>query len=83
MLRFLGLQDTWRKRTTQSCESWEWVATSVDSSNGAFTVFVSVKKCVRNKEMILRILQDLREGGGLDFKELESNREYLVYICRT
>ena len=37
-------------------------------------VFVSDKTWLRMKEMIFRITQALKEGGGLDFKELEKIR---------
>ena len=33
--------------------------------------------------MIARITKELEEGGGLDFRKLERDRGYLVYISRT
>ena len=47
-------------------------------------VFVSEKKWITTKENILRISLELEEKGGLvDFKQLEKDRGYLVYISRT
>ena len=57
--------------------------TSVDSSKGSVTVFVSVKNLLRSKEIILRITKELGEGSNIDFKELETDRGFLVNISRT
>ena len=47
-------------------------------------MFVSVKKWVRIKDIFLRISLELEEEGGyLDFKKLEKDRDYLINISRT
>ena len=83
MLSFLGLQDAYKKRTVPSQESREWAGTSFDSMEGVVTVFLSDKKWGRSKEIIVRIIIELSDGGRLDFKELEKDRGCLVYISRT
>ena len=83
MLGYLGIQDACRKRTAPSREPGELAGTSVDLSNLSVTVFVSVKKWLRSKEIILRITEELGEGIHIDFKELEKDRGFLVYISRT
>ena len=55
----------------------------MDSTKGVVTVFVSDKKWEKSKAIILRITVELSEGRGLDFKESEKDRRYLVYISRT
>ena len=55
----------------------------MDLTKGVVTVFVSDKKWEKSKEIILRITVELSEGRGLDFKESEKDRRYLVYISRT
>ena len=55
ILGYLGIQDACRKRTAPSQESGERTGTSVDSSRGLATMFVSVKKWLRSKEIILWI----------------------------
>ena len=42
----------------------------IASSKGDVAVFVSQKKWLRSKEVILQIALELEEEGGLDFKEL-------------
>ena len=83
MLGYLGIQDDCRKRTTPTREHGELAGTSVDLSKMSVTVFVSVKKWLRSKEIILRITEGLGEGIHIDFKELEKDRDFLVYISRT
>jgi len=46
-------------------------------------MFFSVNKWLISKEIILRIIKELGEDDGLDFKELEKDCGYLVYISRT
>ena len=83
MICYLGIQDACRKRTAPSQESGERTGTSVDSSRGLATMFVSVKKWLRSKEIILRIIKEFGEDGRFDFKELDKDRGYLVHILRT
>ena len=83
MLGYLGIQGACRKRTAPSRESGAWDGTSADSSKKSVTVFVSVKKWLRSKETIIRITKELGEGRNIDFKELEKDRGFLVYISRT
>ena len=68
MLCFLGIQDACRKRTAPSQESEEWTGTSMDSTDDSVTVFVSVKKWGKSKDIILRVTIELSEVEGLDFK---------------
>ena len=83
LLGYLVIQDACRKRTAPSQEHREWAGTSVESPKGLATMFVSHKKWLRSKEVILWFIQELGEDGMLDFKELERDRGYLVYISRT
>ena len=83
LLGYLGIQDACRKRTAPSQEPGEWAGTSVESSKELATMFVSQKKWLKSKEIILRIIQKLGEDGLLDFKELERDRGYPFYISRT
>ena len=47
-------------------------------------VFLSVKKWIRTKKIILCIFLELEEEGGfLDFNQLEKDHGYLIYISRT
>ena len=46
-------------------------------------MFVAVKNLLRSKEIILRITKELGEGSNIDFKELETDRGFLVNISRT
>ena len=46
-------------------------------------MFVSNNKWEKGKAIILRITVELCEGVGLDQKQLEKDRGYLVYISRT
>ena len=79
----MGIQDAFRKITIHSQEPGEWDRISIDLSKGCITVFLSDKKWLRSKKIISRITKELEEGGGLDFKKLEGNWGYLVYISRT
>ena len=84
MLCYLGIQDACRKRTSPSKEPGELEGTSIDASKGLVTVFVSVKKWIKTNEIILHISLELEEEGDLlDFKQLEKDCGYLVYISRT
>ena len=75
---FFCLQDSCKKRTAPSQEPGEWVVISVNSTGDRVTVFVSVKKSGKSKDIILRITLELSEGERLDFKQLEKDRGYLV-----
>ena len=83
LIGYLGILYTCRKKIDPSHELREWVGTSVDSSKYVATVFVSTKKWKRSEKMILRITKKLEEGNGLNFKILERDRGYLIYISRT
>ena len=78
MLGYLGIQDAYRKRTGPSQELEELTEISVNSTKIVVTEIVSEKKLGRSKEIIFRITIELSEGGEIDFKELEKNREHLV-----
>ena len=56
IIGYLCIQDTCTKRNSPNKEPGEWARTSVDSSKGLVTVFVSMKKWLRTKEIIFGFL---------------------------
>ena len=82
-LIFHGLQDTGRKRTCSSRTPGEWTGTMVETINGRVMILVSLKKWEKGKDIVKRIQDELLVKGKLDFKQLERDRGFLVYLSRT
>ena len=47
------------------------------------TIMVSLQKLTGGNSMLLRIQEELHSNGWLDYKQLERERRFLVYLFRT
>ena len=83
MLSLLEVQKANRKSTTPSKSLGEWTGTPVDSSNRNTTVLESYKKWKRGHGIISRIQKEQKENGDLDYKSLERDQGFLIYLSHT
>ena len=51
--------------------------------NGRVMALVSLKKLERGKTIIKRVQDELLVNGKLNYKQLERDRGFLVYLSRT
>ena len=79
----LGLQDKSIKSTEVSRTPGKWTGTLVETSGNIISVLVSSKKWMKGKAIFVRILEELKEIGCLNYKQLERVREFLIYLFRT
>ena len=77
---FYGLKGAGRKQTCQSRTHREWTGTMVETINGRVMVLVSLKKWGRGKSIIKRIQDDWLVNRKLNFKQLERDKGFLVYL---
>jgi hypothetical protein len=81
---YLGLQDAARKRRDPSTTPGPWVGSIVHTDRGQVEVSVSQERWDKAKNMILWIDDALKSNEcSLNFKTLESYRDFLIYISRT
>ena len=78
-----GLQNKGRKRTGAIQSPGEWACTMVKTVDGKVVLLVSQKKWDRGKAIVKRVQDELRLKGCFDFKQLERDRCFLVYLSRT
>ena len=55
----------------------------VETVDGKVVLLVSQKKWDRGKAIVKRVQDELRLKGCLDFKQLERDRGFLIYLSRT
>jgi hypothetical protein len=81
---YLGLQDASRKRCGPLQEAGPWAGSTVHTSNGRVTVTVTMDRWAKAKAKV-QWLHDLvcPVPQPIPFKQLESDRGYLVYLSRT
>ena len=80
LMKYLRIQDAYQKRMAPSRVPGE---ASVDTSGEITCVYVSQTKMDKIEEIIARITAELEIGKGLAFKQLERDREFLIYVTRT
>ena len=77
------LQDAGRKKNGRSQSPGEVAATMVETVDGKVVLLVSQKKWDRSEFIVKRIQDELLLKGCLDFKQLERDRCFLIYLTRT
>lgn len=80
---FLGIQDALRKRSAPSRRAGAWSSSVIHTDQGQLTVSVTQEKWDRARSYLLEMQQTLASSGEFDFKELEKQRGFLVYVTRT
>jgi len=82
-MSWLGMQDAPRKRRRPSLEPGAWAGTVVHSSKGEVSVLIGQKKWDKTKLWIDWMSEHVEDEDGMDHKELERCRGFLVYVSRT
>jgi hypothetical protein len=83
VLCFLGVQDALRKRSAPSLRAGAWAGSVIHTDQDAVSVSVTQEKWERAREYLVDIRSILDSGGVFDFKTLEKQRGFLVYVTRT
>lgn len=82
---YLGIQDAARKRRAPSQQAGAWAGSIVRTNNESVGLMVSEERWAKTKKIIGKWLDLVSKNpkGGLDTKELLSDRGFLIYITRT
>ena len=83
ILGSLGLQDASRKRREPGQETGAWTGSVVWTSNNKLVVLTTQDKWDKTKSHLLWIRENMNNPQGIDSKQLQSIRGFLVYIART
>lgn len=82
-LTWFGLQDAPRKRRDPSQTPGAWAGSVIHTVNDLVTVLVSEEKWEKTKRWIEWLSDNVDNKEGLDHKELERCRGFLIYVSRT
>jgi hypothetical protein len=83
-LCYLGEQDALRKRSELSQRAGAWAGLVVHTDDGKITVMCTREKWVKAQGYIRQMYNILKESQGIyDYKTLEQQRGFLVYVSRT
>ena len=82
-LTWLGIQDAPRKKNFPTQTPRAWAGTIIHSDQGVVTVLVSEEKWDKTKSWVDWILEHVGDEIGMNHKELERCRGFLVYVSRT
>jgi hypothetical protein len=82
-VNYLGIQSAPRKRRPPSQEGGAWAGSLVHTTEGMVVVLVSEEKWQKTRDKVRWIREALDKEGGVDRKELERHRGFLVYVSRT
>ena len=82
-LNWLGLQNAARKRRDPSQLAGAWAGSIVNTDNGEVTLSISQDRWTKSKTIILWLREQITAGDKIPFKQLESYRGFLIYVCRT
>eukprot|EP00978_Attheya_sp_CCMP212_P016480 scaffold43205_cov34-Attheya_sp.AAC.2 len=80
---YLGLQSAPRKRRPPSQEGGAWAGSLVHTTRGMVVTLVSQEKWDKTRAKVRWIRDALGRKEGVDRKELERIRGFLVYVSRT
>jgi hypothetical protein len=83
LLCYLGIQDALRKRTEPSLRAGAWAGTLIHTDQDEVAVSVTQEKWDKARSYVLDIQAVLEQGTEFDFKKLEQQRVFLVYVTRT
>lgn len=84
ILGYLGIQDAARKRVPPSQRAGAWTGSVVHTDNDMVVVLCTQEKWDKARSVVLEIQRVLREDqGNFDYKTLEQQRGFLVYVSRT
>ncbi len=83
VLCYLGIQDALRKRTAPSLCAGAWAGTLVHADKEEVAVSVTQEKWDRARTYLYQMQEQLKQDNWFDFKTLEKQRGFLVYLTRT
>ena len=82
-LAWLGIQDAARKKNFATQTPRAWAGSIVHTDGDCVTVLVSEEKWAKTKMWIDWVLERMESEEGLEHKELEKCRGFLIYVSRT
>lgn len=82
-LGFLGIQDAARKRRDPGEETGAWTGSIVWTTNHEVSVMTSQEKWDKTRNHLSWIKDCMQDPRGIENKQLQSCRGFLVYVART
>ena len=80
---YLGQQDAARKRRPSSRHPGPWAGAMVSGDDQGLWVYISQDKWNRSQDIVATWLNRIEHKENLEFKALERDRGFLVYVSRT
>jgi hypothetical protein len=82
-LCYLGIQDALRKRSIPSQLAGAWAGTLTQTPNDAIIISCTQEIWSKARAYVQEIMEKVEQGVPLNFKTLERQRGFLVYVTRT